>query len=219
MCCQSEIRCPCVLKPAEERYHPSAKPVIPVTRLPGANPLVQPAFDWPVRPSSSVQRRSLRLILIVCNIVFYALLCLCPRNALLALLLWWLWRSAFECSCQRARTLFCVWESERKRETVIYCVSVMNDNSLTMRNTTQGLHNSCGHCVKVSLYCTEDFKVPLCHSWSLSGFIGTTVLISQSLSVFLVKQAWCCSRCVVSGGCVSDGLNGYMVLWCKKGHS
>lgn len=35
---------------------------------------------------------------------------------------------------QRARTLFCVWV--REWETIIYCVSVMNDNSLTPTNTT-----------------------------------------------------------------------------------
>lgn len=90
VCCQSEMKCPYVLKPAEAHYLPSAKPVITVTRsalrLPVSNPLLA---------SLSFLKRAdeiCRILRVFFNRVHPFLLCtfiLCLRNTLLAVLLWW----------------------------------------------------------------------------------------------------------------------------------
>lgn len=64
---------------------------------------VKPTFTASARliGPSFLERAEEKLatVLIVCTRVFYALSYLCPGKALLVLLLWWLWRSAFDCCC------------------------------------------------------------------------------------------------------------------------
>lgn len=143
VCCQSEIECPCVLKPAEAHYLPSAEPVSTVTlsalRLPVSNPLLQPALDWPVRPSSSVQTkcRNLRLFW-SCPPVYSMHFHFMPTkhftcNVVLVIMSFCLW--LFLCG-QSARTMSALERARRHasdRDAVVKCSWIMNDISLTLK--------------------------------------------------------------------------------------